>query len=305
MAGHGIWNGSISFGLVTIPVTLRAATEERELKFTMLDKNELSPVGYQHINKKTGKTVEWENIIKGYEYEDGKYVVMQPEDFEKANVKANRLLEIEDFVPRDAVDAIYYEKPYYVVPEEQGVKAYDLLREALLRTQKIGIGRVVLHTKYRLVAVIPVENVLVLEVLRFSHELRAADSLELPKAKARNKANAREVAMAQQIIDGLASSWKPEQYKDTYHDDLLRLIREKIKRGATAEIEPYNEPEEELVGSKGKVLDLMPLLQASLDRSLQRGPKKGPTERRPAAKKRSTAAAARTTRKRATARRRA
>lgn len=265
MPAHGVWNGSISFGLVTIPVTLRPAIEERELKFTMLDKKNLAPVGYKHVNKKSGAAVKWADIVKGYEYAADKYVVLDAKDFEKANVKANKLLEIEDFVSLDEVDATYLEKPYYIVPSAQGVKAYNLLRDALERTRKIGIGRVVLHTKYRLVAILAHDDVLLLEILRFPHELRPTKDLELP-AKSKGKVSAREVAMAEQIIAGMTSSWKPEKYKDTYHDDLLRLIKKKVKAGATKEIEPYNEPDHAPTDKKGKVLDLMPLLQASLAR---------------------------------------
>lgn len=265
MPAHGVWNGSISFGLVTIPVTLRPAIEEHDLKFTMLDKKNLAPVGYKHVNKKSGAQVKWADIVKGYKYAEDKYVVLDAKDFEKANVKANKLLEIEDFVSLDEVDATYLEKPYYVVPAAQGVKAYNLLRDALERTRKIGIGRVVLHAKYRLVAILPHNDVLLLEILRFPHELRPTKDLALP-AKSKGKVSAREVAMAEQIIAGMTSSWKPEKYKDTYHDDLLRLIRKKVKAGATEEIEPYNEPDDAPTGKKGKLLDLMPLLQASLER---------------------------------------
>lgn len=263
MASHSIWSGSISFGLVTIPVSLRTAVEERDLKFSMLDKDDLSPIGYQHVNKRTGKEVEWNDIVKGYEYKKGKYVVLDKEDFKRANVKANQLIEIEDFVDAEEVDPIYFEKPYYVVPTEQGVRAYELLREALTRSSKIGIGRLVMHGKQHVVAVIPSEDVLMIEVMRFSHEIRPTRDLEMPSAP--KKVTDREVAMAEQLISGMSSPFKPEKYKDTYYDDLMRLIEKKIKRGATAEVEPYNEPEEEPL-PKGKVLDLMPLLKASLSR---------------------------------------
>jgi DNA end-binding protein Ku len=265
---------------VTIPVSLRPAVEERDLKFTMLDKKNLSPVGYKHVNKRSGAAVKWADIVKGYEYAEDKYVVLGPKDFEKANVKANKLLEIEDFVSLDEVDATYLEKPYYIVPTAQGRKAYNLLRDALAHTRKIGIGRVVLHTKYRLVAVLPQDDILLLEILRFPHELRPRKDLEMPATKG-SKVDPREVAMAEQIIAGMTSRWNPNKYKDTYHDDLLRLIRKKVKAGATAEIEPYNEPDEDLKDKKGKILDLMPLLQASLER----GSKKRRTARRTATKK--------------------
>lgn len=269
MAAHGVWNGTISFGLVTIPVSLRGAVEEHDLKFSMLDQRDLSPVGYKHINKNTQRSVAWDDIVKGYEYDKGSYVILSPEDFEKANVKANRVLEIEDFVRADEIDPLYFDKPYYVVPQKQGAKAYHLLREALARTGKVGIGRVVMHTKYRLVALIPLEDVLILEILRFAHEIRPTRELELPESEEAERLSEREIGMAEQLIEGMTSAWRPAQYKDTYHDDLLRLIEKKIKQGDTAEIEPYNEPAPE-GAARGRAHDLLPLLQASLEASRRR-----------------------------------
>ncbi|MFO0579530.1 MAG: Ku protein [Polyangia bacterium] len=269
MAAHGVWNGTISFGLVTIPVSLRGAVEEHDLKFSMLDQRDLAPVGYKHINKNTQRSVAWEDIVKGYEYDKGSYVILSPEDFEKANVKANRVLEIEDFVRADQIDPLYFDKPYYVVPQKQGAKAYHLLREALARTGKVGIGRVVMHTRYRLVALIPLDDVLILEILRFAHEIRPTRDLEMPETEDGERLSEREIGMAEQLIEGMTSEWRPAQYKDTYHDDLLRLIEKKIKQGDTAEIEPYNEPAPE-GGARGRVHDLLPLLQASLEASRRR-----------------------------------
>lgn len=264
-SSRSLWTGSISFGLVTIPVSLRTAVEDHDLKFSMLDKDDLSPVGYLHVNKRTGKEVAWQDITKGYEYKKGKYVVLGPEDFKKANVKASQILEIEDFVDAAEVDPIYFDRPYYVVPEAQGALAYELLLKTLERSGKIGIGRLVLHTKQHVAAILPMDGVLLLELMRFAHEVRPQKDLELPEKPAR-KVSDREITMAEQLVSGMTSHWKPEKYKDTYHDDLLRLINLKIKRGATAEIEPYNEPAEEFVDKSGKVLDLMPLLKASLSR---------------------------------------
>ena len=147
MAAHSIWTGSISFGLVTIPVSLRTAVEEHDLKFTMLDKRDHAPIGYQHINKKTRHDVKWEDIVKGYEYEPGKYVVVTPEDFRKANVKANQLLEIEDFVQLSEVEATYFDKPYYLEPAKGAEKGYVLLREAMKDAGLVGIARVVIRTR--------------------------------------------------------------------------------------------------------------------------------------------------------------
>lgn len=266
MAAHSVWTGSISFGLVSIPVSLRTAVEDHDLKFTMLDKHDNAQVGYLHINKKTKKEVKWEDIVKGYEHKEGEYVVLTPEDFRKANVKANQLLEIEDFVDLEEVELTYFDKPYYIVPTAAGAKAYELLRQVLSRTQKIGIGRVVMHTKLHVVAVVPLGKVLLLEVMRFAHEVKPQKDLDLPASQSRSKVTDREVAMAEQLVVGMSGRWKPEKYKDTYHDDLLRLIEKKVKLGDTAEVEPFNEPVEELVSHKGSVIDLMPLLKASLSR---------------------------------------
>jgi DNA end-binding protein Ku len=306
MAAHAIWTGSISFGLVTIPVALRSATQEHDLKFSMLDKHDLAPIGYKHINKKSGKEVVWADIVKGYEYADDKYVVLKPEDFEKANVKASKIIEIEDFVELSEIDPVYLETPYYVVPQAAGAKAYKLLLAALKNTQKVGIGRVVLHTKYRLVAVLPMDDLLVLEILRFPHEIRSDKDLDLPAGAKGAKGNDKELAMAEQLIDGLTSKWNPSKYKDTYHDDLLRLIKNKIKRGATAEIEPYNEPDEEPSTGKGKVIDLMPLLRASLERGRSGGSAKAASKTKAKATtkakaKATTKASAKAAPKRATA----
>ena len=264
MAAHSIWTGSISFGLVTIPVSLRTAVEDHDLSFSLLDSHDLAPVGYKHVNKRTGKEVAWKDVVKGYEYKKGKYVVMTPEDFRKANVKASQILEIEDFVDASEVDPIYFEHPYYLVPTEQGARAYALLRAALDKTQKVGVGRLVMHTKQHLVAILPLGDVLLLEVMRFAHEIRGTDKLELP-APASKSVSERELAAAEQLISGMTSHFKPGMYKDTYHDDLLRLIEKKRKQGETADIAPYNEPEQESKTS-GKVLDLLPLLKASLRR---------------------------------------
>lgn len=266
MAAHSVWTGSISFGLVSIPVSLRTAVVDHDLKFTMLDKHDNAQVGYLHINKKTKKEVKWEDIVKGYEHKEGEYVVLTPEDFRKANVKANQLLEIEDFVDLEEVELTYFDKPYYIVPTAAGVKAYELLRQVLSRTQKIGIGRVVMHTKLHVVAVVPLGKVLLLEVMRFDHEVKPQKDLDMPESPSRSKVTDREVAMAEQLVVGMSGRWKPEKYKDTYHDDLLRLIEKKVKLGDTAEVEPFNEPAEELVSHKGSVIDLMPLLKASLSR---------------------------------------
>src|SRR6266705_1908732 len=182
---RAIWKGAITFGLVHVPVELYPAEERREFKFSMLDKRDFSPVGYKRYSKKTGKEVEWSDVVKGYEYEKDQYVVLSDEDFRRANVKASQTIEIETFVPASAISAPYFETPYYLVPSERGQKAYTLLREALAHEKKIGIGQVVIRTKQHLVALIPDGPALMMNVLRYANEVRHTDGLSLPPKTAK------------------------------------------------------------------------------------------------------------------------
>ena len=258
-----IWSGVISFGLVSVPVDVHPADQSHELSFSMLDKRNFAPVGYKRYNKKTGAEVPWDNVVKGYEYEKGQYVVMTDEDFRRANVKASQTIEIETFVPADAIPAPFFETPYYLVPRDRGQKAYALLRDTLAKEKKIGIGQVVIRTKQHLVALIPEGQALMMNILRYPNEIRDSEGLGLPPKSAKAAGvNAREMDLAKRLIDDMSEEWKPGEFKDTYHEDIERRIKEKIKRGETKEL---TAPEKEKGQRKSaEVIDLMELLKQSI-----------------------------------------
>lgn len=263
MAGS-IWKGSISFGLLNIPVSLQKAEEERNLHFSMLDGKDLSPIKYKKVSAKDGKEVPWDRIVKGYEYEDGQYVIMEKQDFQAANPKATQAIDIEDFVDLEEIDFMFLEKPYYLVPQKSGIKGYFLLAEALKKTKKVAIAKIVIRTKQHLVAVMARGDYLILEILRFAHEVLEVDEVDYLSDIQRPKFAAKEVKMAEELINGMTGKWKPEQYKDTYYDDLLEIINRKIKAGEGQEIE-YEKPPKAEKGNTGMVVDLMPLLKKSLE----------------------------------------
>ena len=289
-----IWKGAISFGLVNVPVEVYPADQSHAISFSMLDKRDFAPIGFKRYNKKSGDEVPWGNVVKGYEYEKGQYVVLTDEDFRRANVKASQTIEIETFVPASSIPAPYFETPYYLVPGARGEKAYTLLRDALASENKIAVGQVVIRTKQHLVALIPEGPVLMMNVLRYANEIRDTEGLSLPPKVAKAKAagvSAREMELAQRLIDDLSGPWKPEQFKDTYHEDLMNRIEEKIKRGETKEL---TEPEKEAGGrKKAEVIDLMELLKQSIDKGGKK-PARAASERAAAVKK--PASKARTTR---------
>ena len=230
-AGRGLWSGSISFGLLQIPVTLHTAeSRAEEIHFRQLDKKDLSPIKYERVSSATGKPVEWKDIVKGYEYKKDSYIVLEPDDLKKANVKATQTLDIQDFVPVDQIDPAFFETPYYVVPQKRAAKAYVLLREALKKKNAVAIATFVLRTREHLAALMPVGNAIMLEVLRFGHELRKPKDLPLPRAKD-TVIGSRELAMAEQLINGMMTDWAPAKYKDRFYADVMKMIDEKVKTG--------------------------------------------------------------------------
>jgi len=262
---RAIWKGAITFGLVHVPVELYPAEDRKEFKFSMLDKHDLAPVGYQRFNKHTGKEVGWNDIVKGYEYEKDQYVVLSDEDLRRANVKASQTIEIQVFVPADQIPAQYYETPYYLAPSERGKKVYALLREALRATQRVGISQVVIRTTQHLAAVVPVHDALLLNTLRYANELRTPDDLDLPAGGMKAAGlSAKELDLAKRLVDGMADDWDVAQFKDTYHEDLMRRIEEKIRKGQTKEI---TEPDESKQAPRksAQIIDLVALLKESLD----------------------------------------
>ncbi len=262
---RAIWKGSISFGLVQIPVGLFSAASPDELSFRQLDKRNLSPIGYKKYNKNTGEDVEGEEIVKGYEYESGHYVVLSDEDLRRANPEKTQTVEITDFVDLDDIRAVYFDKPYYLAPTGKNKKAYALLREALRRTGKVGIAKVVIRSREYLSAVVPDGDVLVLEILRYPHEIRSTDDLEVPRGDAQELGvSERELAMAEQLVQGMTAEWEPAKYTDSYRDDLMQLIQARIESGSTNA--PDETPVEDVAaGEKGDVIDIMALLKRSVE----------------------------------------
>ena len=261
---RAFWKGSISFGLVEIPVSLQPAVKTHELDFSLLDRKDFSPVGYKRYNKTSGREVAWDDVVRGFEYEPDEYVVLSDEDLRRANVEASESIEILEFVDREEIDPLYYETPYYVQPLKKASKSYSLLRAALERSDKVGIARVVLRTRQRLAALLVRDQVLVLELLRYAHELRSLDEVDVPAKSAKGAgASETEVKMALSLIDGMKGSWDPEKFKDEYRDDVMALVRRKVKSGQTHTIvEP--EPSEKRPRARSEVMDLMPLLKRSL-----------------------------------------
>jgi DNA end-binding protein Ku len=260
---RSLWKGAISFGLVNVPVELHSARKRSaELDMTMLDKRDLAPVGYKRVNKSSGKEVPWDEVVKGYEYKDDKYVVMSDEDFRRANPEAAKTIDILAFVELAEIQPQHFDTPYYLKPEKRGEKPYALLRETLEKAGKAGIASVVIRTKQYLAALVAQDELLVLNTLRYADELKDPAELEIPKAKVTQK----ELDMALRLVEDMADKWHPEKYKDTYKDDLLKRIKAKVKAGETEEIaEPEKEPR-----SSAEVIDLMALLKKSVEKNPRR-----------------------------------
>lgn len=258
---RGLWKGAISFGLVNVPVELHSAKRRTsEVDMTMLDKRDLAPVGYKRVNKATGKEVPWAEVVKGYEYRNDKYVVLSDEDFRRANPEAAKTVDIQAFVELADIAPQYFETPYYLIPGKRGEKAYALLRDTLKKAGKAGIATVMIRTKQYLAALIAQDELLVLNTLRYHDELKKASEFEIPDAKV----SAKEMDMAMRLVDDMADKWQPARYKDTFKDDLLKRIEEKVEAGQTEEI---TEPEKGAREPKSAdVVDLMSLLKKSIEK---------------------------------------
>lgn len=259
---RAIWSGAINFGLVNIPVKLYSASQENDLQFHYLHKEDLSKIRYAKICRRDGEVLSNEDIVLGYEYQKGDYVVLTDEDFKRANVRKTKTIDILDFTDEDKIDSRYFEKPYYLEPAKGAEKPYALLREALHRSGRVGLAKFVLRKKEHLAAIKVVDNAIVLQQMRFQAELRSPKELNLPEVEARD----REIEMALALIDQLATDFNPEEYKDTYTDELKQVIEEKAK-GQTPR--PRSE---EPVGTN--VTDLMAVLKESLERQRDKPKKK-------------------------------
>lgn len=287
-----LWKGAITFGLVHIPVSLFPAEERQELSFTMLDRRDLQPVGYKRFNKTTGDEVPFDQIVKGYEWQEGEYVLVEKEDFAKANVEATQTVDIVGFVDRVQLPPFFFEAPYYLGPGKHGDKGYALLRETLIRTGKVGIANVVIRTRAHVAAVYAVENHLVLNTLRYATELRDPSEIKVPEDLEAAKVNAREIEMAERLVEDMEIEFDPSEFRDTYRDDLLKLIEDKAKGRERPE------PKVRKAG-EAEVIDFASLLEKSLSgRRKEKGagkraandeeeaaPKRKPATKRAAARK--------------------
>jgi len=256
-----LWKGAISFGLVYIPVTLHSATAEHRLKFNLLDKRTMNPVGNQQVNKATGAAIQKEEIVKGYEYEKDQYVVLSPDEIKAALPKSTQTIEIEAFVDGGQIPTAYYDKPYYVAPAAKGQKPYLLLLETLRRTGKVGIARVVISTRQHLAALFPDSQGLVLELLRWNDEVRDTAGLPLPREDDA-KVSERELKMAEQLVGELANKWEPEAFHDEFREKLEKVVEEKVRAGQGEHIMKPLEGEE--VKPSADIIDLTELLRRSL-----------------------------------------
>jgi|SRR5215831_2848122 len=294
---RGLWNGAISFSLIHIPVSMHTASRASSIDLDLLDKRDFAPVGYQRYNKSTGKVVDWNDVVKGYEYEKGEYVVLTDEDFRRANVEASRTIDIQTFVDREAIAPYYFDTPYFLVPDKGGERVYALLREALEQSKKLAVATFVLRSRQHVAALMPVDQAIVLNTLRYEDEIQPAPEAAGAAKKAGGTSN-RELDMALKLIDEMTEKWHPEQFHNTYRDDLMKRIEQKVKSGQTHAL---TQPEAEVTEQRapgGKVVDLMSLLQRSLE---QRGGRAGDGATR-ASKRKHSAARRRTTNTRASRR---
>ena len=272
-----LWKGAITFGLVSIPVSLYPATRREELKFRMLRKKDLSPINYKRVAETDGKEVPWDEIVKGYEYEKGKFVVLKEEDFARVDVEATQTVDIMNFVTLDEVDPLLFYKPYYLEVGKGGDKAYVLLRDALVKSGKIAIAKVVIRVRQHLAAIKPQKDGLVLELMHFPDELIDVSKFSEPKER---KVGASEMKMAQQLIDSMTTKWDPDAYVDDYREELEKMIEDKIEKGDKAAPKPTRRKRPE------NVIDLVSVLKESLKETSK---SKSKSKAKPAARKRSPA----------------
>jgi DNA end-binding protein Ku len=287
---RAIWKGSISFGLVNIPVGLYSAESRDDISFKLLDRKTKSPIHYKRVSEESGKEVPWEQTVRGYEVDKGKYVVLSDEDLKRAAPEATQTIDILGFVDLEDISPLFFDKPYFLAPDSKGTKAYVLLRETLRRTGKVGIAKVVIRTRQYLAAVVARgdSDVLTLELMRYAHELRDPAELDVPRGKA--GISDKELQMAVRLVEGMEEAWDPDKYKDDYRSELMKMIEKRAKSGdleGSAEPAPKPEPR------GGKVVDLMALLKRSLDEGPRKPARKAPARKTAAkrsAAKKSTAA---------------
>jgi len=281
-----IWNGTISFGLLNVPVQLHSGERSVDLHFRMLDSRDNSPVRYERINSDSGEEVPWKEIVKGFEYSKGSYVVIDEEDIRKAAPESTETVEIEAFCDRDEIDPMYFEKPYYLVPSKKAEKGYVLLREVLAKTNKVGIARVVIRTRQYLAALSPRGDALMLDLMRFPQEIVKADEFELPKGNSKSyRVTPAELGMATQLIEAMTKKWSADDYQDEFRAKLRKIIDEQIARQKGNK--KVREKTEAAAPAEAttNVVDFMELLKRSLDKDGKKGGRSAP---RKATRRRST-----------------
>jgi DNA end-binding protein Ku len=267
---RSIWKGAISFGLVNIPVGIFTAESQDRVRFRLLDRRTMSAIHEQRLNDRD-EPVPQEEIVKGYEYGEGQFVTLTDDDFRRANPKATQTIDIVAFVGADEIDVTFYDKPYYLAPTKAGRKAYALLRETLRRSGRVAVAKVVIRTRQYLAILAARDDVIVLELLRYPHELRQPADLEVPGEDLEELGiSEKELIMAEQLVEAMVEAWDPGQYRDDYRDDLLAMIEEKAAAGGTAATPTPAEPERR----SGEVIDIMGLLK----RSVQERGEAGETE---------------------------
>ena len=268
-----VWSGTLSFGLLNIPVSLMSGERRTDISFRMLDARNNAPVRYERVNAETGDEVPWKDIVKAYEYDKGSYVVLEPDDIKAAAPESHHAIEVENFVDASRIGPQYFEKPYVLVPAKKAEKGYVLLREALARTGKIGIARVVIRTRENLCAVMPHDKALLLLMMRYPQELVDIDEYNIPEgAGADYRITAKEQEFSEQLIDTMASEWDPEQYRDQFRERLQEVIKQRMSEKGL--VKRHEEEPEVAENAATNVVDFMSLLQQSIARKTRTPAKK-------------------------------
>lgn len=274
--GRPIWTGSISFGLVNVPISLYSLEQRSDVHFRMLDGRDKSGIRYQRINESTGEEVPWGEIVKAYEYSEDNYVVLTPEDLKSIQLESVKTIDVKAFVQREEIDEIFYDKPYIVVPKKKAEKGYVLLRDVLAETDRVGIAKVAIRTREYLAALIPRGPAMVVMLLRFAHELRQIKGFKLPKdSPSTYNISEREHDLARQLVEAMTAEWDPTEYEDEYRSALLNYIEEKVAAGG---LTPKAASEDEPLRESANVIDLAALLRESLSGKTEEEPK--PREKR-------------------------
>ncbi|MHC8326829.1 non-homologous end joining protein Ku [Pseudomonas sp. LB1P83] len=279
---RAIWKGAISFGLVHIPVALVSATSSQGVDFDWLDSRSMDPVGYKRVNKVTGKEVTKEHIVKGVQYEKGRYVVLSEEEIKSAHPLSTQTIDIFSFVDADQIPLQNIDTPYYLAPDKRGGKVYALLRETLSKTNKVALAHVVLHTRQHLAALMPLESAMVLVMLRWPAEVRSLDTLELGAEVTKPELAKGELDMAKRLVQDMSADWKPEDYRDSFEDKIMALVEKKANEGKIEDVETATGEEERKTAD---VIDLTELLKRSLG---GKGAAKAKPAAKPAAQKKAT-----------------